>query len=426
MSRTPRAPLSSRRSLLKGLGLASAAIAAQPLASAGSRALAAGGSARTASRGVVRVGLLLPYSDLHPAPSTSFLTGLRRYLDDNGQILGGRRVELCVEEVGSGVSRTIRATERLLETERVDLVIGLVGSGALHYIEPMLAAARTPLIAVGAGERAGDAPASAYVVHNTLDYGRSSRAAGTWAAETHGRRGVIMTSLYESGFDAPRGFRVGFEEAGGEIADLIVADAHHHTSTDLAAALDAVAALKPDVLFAAYARDAAVDFVRAFGDSRCAGRIPVVGSSFLTSDETLGSLGSAAVDMASASTWTHTLDTPENRAFVDAFRRATGGRPDAFSMLGYETAMLLEKGMEKGRNLKREELAAALAGAAFTGPRGAMSVDAATGCLTSPLYLHTIRRGMGSLSNDVVGRLDAAAPAMTAARSGLLTPYLVV
>jgi branched-chain amino acid transport system substrate-binding protein len=130
--------------------------------------------------------------------------------------------------------------------------------------------------------------------------------------------------------------------------------------------------------------------------------------------------------MASASTWTHTLDTPANRAFVDSFRRATGGRPDAFSMLGYETAMLMEKGMEKGRNLKREELAAALAEATFTGPRGAMLIDATTGALTSPLYLHSIRRGMGSLSNDVVGQLDNAASSLTAVRSGWLSPYLVV
>jgi len=172
-------------------------------------------------------------------------------------------------------------------------------------------------------------------------------------------------------------------------------------------AIAAIRRAEPDFIFAAYGGQPAVDFVRAYADSGLARRIPLAGSGFLADETLLPSMGAAAVGIRSCLSWSPDLPTAENRAFTAAFRRATGGDPDGFAVLGYETARLIAGAVatSPADGDPLDGLGAALRVTALETPRGRVAMDPATHLTRAPLYLREVRSRRGVAGNAVVAEL---------------------
>src|SRR5262249_13454837 len=151
-------------------------------------------------------------------------------------------------------------------------------------------------------------------------------------------------------------------------------------SHDAGRAIAAVRRAEPDFVFAAYGGQPAVDFVRAYADSGLARRIPLAGSGFLADETLLPSMGAAAVGIRSCLSLSPHLPVAENRAFTAAFRRATGGDPAVFAVLGYETARLIAGAVATAPagGDRLDGLGRALEVAMLETPRGRVAMDATT------------------------------------------------
>jgi hypothetical protein len=80
----------------------------------------------------------------------------------------------------------------------------------------------------------------------SLDLWRSQWRLGQWAADSIGRKAVIASDLYDAGFDYVRAFRLGFEQAGGQIRSESVTHQQNPVATFAAA----------DLVYAAFANSA--------------------------------------------------------------------------------------------------------------------------------------------------------------------------
>jgi hypothetical protein len=142
-------------------------------------------------------------------------------------------------------------------------------------------------------------PTSAY---QTLNYWQSSTVLGTWAANKLGKRAVAASSFYESGYDLPFAFRVGYENAGGTIESTHVS---HLPTGDkgMLSLMGAIQETAPDVVYASYCGQDAVDFVSAYVNAGLNKRIPLITSSFMVDDVPLQSLGSDALGIYSCVSW---------------------------------------------------------------------------------------------------------------------------
>ncbi len=426
MSELERSPGISRRTLVKGVGLAVGSILTAP-------PWAWLSNAQTSGR--IKIGVLLPHSKLHPLLPVSMLAGMRFGLDQMRLQTGEPGAELIVGSISPQGSRAVAQSEKLIYRDKADVVVGVISESVAANLRELFNRAKVPLVVSGAGanviRRNEQGP---FICHASLDFWQASWAMGAWAASNPGSKAFMVTSLYDSGYDAHWAFRNGFEESGGEVQESFVT--HSSSSlTDLVSVMDRIAQIKPDFVYASYCGKAAVDFVKAYADAGWAGKIPLLGSSFLADEAILPIHGEAGRGIKTCLPWSCDLDTPANKLFTAAYLRQTGHRPDVFGLLGYDTARLIGKawkaagGNGHGKTLFEEALAAA----ECASPRGRVRMKPHAHRTDVPLYLAEVRYRDGIWCNDVIAELDPISehhPSIqsirSTRRSGWISPYLFV
>ncbi len=83
-------------------------------------------------------------------------------------------------------------------------------------------------------------------------------------------------------------------------------------------------------------------------------------------------VGKSALGVYNGSQWSHDLDNPTNKAFVEAFREAYGRTPTLYASQGYDAARLIGSALKAvdGDPSKDSEFRAALKAADFESVRG--------------------------------------------------------
>ncbi len=112
-----------------------------------------------------------------------------------------------------------------------------------------------------------------------------------------------------------------------------------------------------DAIFVFYAGGGAINFVKQYGSFDI--QTPLYGSGFLTSPLYVAAEGDAAIGVRASLHYIPTLDTPENKAFVDAFMAKHGTMPSEYSVQGYDAALALMAAVDKGGS-DSKSIAAAL------------------------------------------------------------------
>ncbi len=109
----------SRRKFIKAAGITGAAVAAAPFLNA---CAGIGGSAS----GPIKIGVLLPYSDIYAVLGESITEAMKMYFESVGNEAGGRQIELITEdtEINPGVAQ--QKARKLVEQDEVDFVAGVV------------------------------------------------------------------------------------------------------------------------------------------------------------------------------------------------------------------------------------------------------------------------------------------------------------
>ena len=280
-----------------------------------------------------RLGVLLPASTIYPNLGRNFLAGLHL-------AAAGHSWDLVVRETGIGATSAYALTQQLLAREGVQGIIGMIDPLLLGFLRSTLEAHQAPLLAVSLGENLLRAsPADTRVTHHSLDLAPTAVAFGAWTARALGRTAVLATSCYDGGYDTFAAFRLGFEQAGGQVRHTVTT----HLPTggpNLAGVMRDIATARPDFVYAAYCGPGAVDWVRAYQAAGLAGVIPLAGSPFLTDEALLPTLGAAALGILTASP-APSGDPAATQAFAAAYQARTGRPADLLALLGYETGRLL-------------------------------------------------------------------------------------
>jgi ABC-type branched-subunit amino acid transport system substrate-binding protein len=186
-----------------------------------------------------------------------------------------------------------------------------------------------------------------------------------------------------------------------------------------------------NVLYGLYSGSHAAEFVQAYSASGISAGLAV--GSLAVEDFQLGTVGSSAIDVISAASWTATRSTNTNKAFTKAFKTRYGRIADPYAALGFDTALLVAEGavraVRNGMGLRR--LIEALAGATIASPRGTLNVDAATNTVIGPLFVRTVKRLSGSLGNYDIAEVAAVtafpeplSPLASGPVSGYFNEYL--
>jgi ABC-type branched-subunit amino acid transport system substrate-binding protein len=314
-----------------------------------------------------------------------------------------------------------------------------MGAGVLRHVHAHFSDAETPFVVNDTG---GDplmtgGARNPCVFGNTLHLWQSMYALGYWASRNIGRRACVAAALHEAGYGIVHAFWLGFCEAGG--GEVIATEVTHRATPDddPSEQLRRLAAHEPDLVMAFYAGREGISFANAWAALGLAGTIPLLTSPLMTHDYWLPRMPTEVIDgLRTAFSW----DTTARPEAHERFRRACGVKPGTepavFTLLGYETGLILAAaqraagGALAGSPAWRD----ALSGVSFSSPRGDLRVEAESGEVDAETYLFEWRRladgALSPVSADALERPASCRAAYEAiragdTRSGWFNPYLV-
>ena len=170
---------------------------------------------------------------------------------------------------------------------------------------------------------------------------------------------------------------------------------------DFAPFLQRIRDINPDTAFIYFPGTQAGIFAKQFAERGLAkSGIKVIGPGDLTDDDDLNTMGDQMLGMITSGSYSAAHDSALNKAYVAAFEKASGFRPDFVSVGGYDGMHLIYEALKKTNgNADGDALLAAMKGMAWESPRGPISIDPQTRDIVQNIYIRKVEKVNGQLYN---------------------------
>lgn len=288
--------------------------------------------------------------------------------------VAGRRIEPIVVDGRSDWDTFAREAETLISDHKVSAVFGCWTSACRKTVKPVFEAHGQVLFYPVQYEGLEQSP---NILYTGAAPNQQIIPATKWSLDHLGRRIFLVGSDYIFPRTANALIRTQVHALGGEI----VGEAYARLGgTDFSAAIAAITAARPDVVFNTINGDSNIAFyrqLRAAGITPAA--IPVM--SFSLAEAEVQAIGPAVVagDYA-ARNYFQSIDTPENRRFVSGFktRFGAGSVTTAPMEAAYFGVHLWAKAVAEAGSPQFRDYQPFLMGQSMTAPSGIIYIDPGT------------------------------------------------
>lgn len=345
----------------------------------------------------IRVGLMLPYTGTYAQLGVAIENGVRMAINEQGGKLGGRDIEWFKVDDESEPSKGVENANRLVQRDKVDVLVGTVHSGVQMGIQKVARESGVLNIIPNAGVHAATrALCAPNVFRTSFTNSQPTLALGKPMMERGLKKAVWITWKYAAGDEAFEGFRDSYTRAGGTVVKELGLP---FPNVEFQALLTEIAALRPDAVACFFAGGGAAKFIRDYAAAGLKDKIPLWGSGFLT-EGVLDAAGPAAEGIMTTMHYADSLDTPRNRRFRLDYAKTFKLQPDVYAVQGYDSGQLLAQGLAAvhGDIGNKAALYKAMETASIDSPRGRWTMSKAHNPIQD-MYLRRVEKG----DNKVVG-----------------------
>ncbi len=352
------------------------------------------------AQGVIKIGLILPYSGQFADTATQMDNAIKLYVKQNGDVVAGRKLEFIRKDTG-GIAPDVakRLAQELVVRDKVDILAGFVLTPNAMAAGDVSTEAKKFMVVMNAAT-AIVTTKSPYMARTSVTIPQLNETFGAWAYRNGVRKVYTMVSDYGPGHDAEGGFQRGFKEAGGEVIGSV---RYPVANPDFSAFVQRAKDMNPDGIFVFVpggVQPAALGKALAERgiDPR---KTRIMGQGELTDDSALKSMGDAGLGIITVFHYDYNHDSALNREFVKAYNELSGGRnPDLFSIGGYDGMHLIYEALKKtGGKTDAESLIAAAKGMRWESPRGPISIDPETRDIVQTVYIRRVEKVGNALRN---------------------------
>jgi branched-chain amino acid transport system substrate-binding protein len=333
---------------------------------------------------------MLPYTGTFAQLGIACDNGFRMALQEAGNKLGGREVEFFKVDDESEPSKGVENASKLVQRDKVDVLIGTVHSGVQMGIHKVARETGVLSIIPNAGMHAATRTLCAPNVFRTsFTNSQPTRALGKVMMEKGHKKAVWITWKYAAGDEAGEGFKEGYLAAGGTIVKELGLP---FPNVEFQALLTEIASIKPDAVACFFSGGGASKFIRDYAAAGLAGKIPLYGSGFLTEGLLDDELAPSAQGIMTTLHYSTSLATKRNDAFRLAYAKAFKMQPDVYAVQGYDAGQLLIQGANavKGDFTNKKALYTAMENAVIDSPRGKWTMSKAHNPVQD-IYLRTVK-----------------------------------
>ena len=316
----------------------------------------------------VKIGALLPFTGAFALNGPRFKNSIDLALDQAGWQVAGKKIELVVEDSATDVGTVRDKLVKLIERDKVAVIIGPLHAGAraanMSYIE----ANKVPDLAVRED-----------VIEVTKKFRYCFSASGTLQQQTYrmgdyaydklGYRTVtVLGSDFIAGHLFGDGFMKRFKERGGAI---VQEQWFPLGAVDFAPFLAGLK--KADACAVWVAGPGALNLVKQYNEYGIFKKMPMISyyHSGMFDEDVLNEYGDIGLGISGPIDYASTFDTPLNKRYVSEHLKKYGKRPTACGYGAYmSTLITLEALKATGGDTTSERLRDAIAAVKLEGPIG--------------------------------------------------------
>jgi branched-chain amino acid transport system substrate-binding protein len=354
--------------------------------------------AKVDRRSYVTIGALLGLSGDAAGYGVTQKKGIElavREINDSNYPGGNRELRLVVVDGGSSGDSAAAAISALINNNRVAAIIGPTLSSQAFKADPLAQQNSIPVMAVS-NTVPGITAMGDYIFRCSLP--ESTVIGGTIKAAASQLRIVTVAYLWGSDDDYTRAGYQAFREAVEKNGLQVLADEiFTRGDTDFKPRLKNIIAYEPDaILVSALAREASPIIIqaRALGYTGL-----IIGGNGFNSPDLITQAGNAAEGVMAGTAWNIGNTNPRNLAFISAFQKAYGVKPDQFAAQAYTGTWLIANAVRTGHSGEPGAIRNALAEIAnFTTPLGSFSFDGSREPV-HPSIVQVIRNGRFTVFN---------------------------
>ena len=355
----------------------------------------------------MKVGLVLPYTGVYAVLGESITQGMELVFARENWTVAGRKIEMIKEDDEMKPPVGIRKTEKLIDSDKVDILTGPVHSGILMGMRDKVHGSKTILIVSNAGADAISRDrCSKWIFRTSFSNWQPNQPMGGWVAKNVAKDVFITAPNYQAGKDQLDAFKETFVPAGGKI---VGEDYPKLGETDYAPYLTKIRQSGAKAVYAFFSGTDAVNFVKQFDQFGLKATVKLTGAGFLTEPDVLPAQGKAALGAITGHFYTPLLDNPTNQRFVKDFREKFAAKmPDGFACQGYDTAEVIVRALKvvNGNTQDKDKLVEAIAKVEFDSPRGRFRFDPKTHNVIQPfIYIREVKETPLGLNNVPIDKV---------------------
>ena len=344
----------------------------------------------------IKIGFLAPLSGAIAQAGKDMYSGCELYWEENGWQMAGRKLEVILEDNEGLPATTIAKARKLVESDRVNMLAGVILSNVAYALVPYVESQGIPTIyPINSADDLTQRKRPKWLIRTGFSAGGNMHPFGEYAAKTLGYKKVAVVSLdYAFGWEIVGGFQQTFEDNGGQIIQKLWIPLNVQ---DYAPYLSQVRKDADAVFVLALGRWTLL-FAKQWAASGLKDKMPLIAGGTYTDEHVLPELGDESIGVISAHHYSAALDTPANRKFRAAFEKKYNRLPSFYSENCYTGARVVSEAAKAvGGRVEAALRAVEIADA----PRGPVKMDP-YGNPTQNIYIRKVERVNGKLQNTVI------------------------
>src|SRR6201991_2541130 len=281
----------------------------------------------------LKIGFVSTFSGPTAVIGNDMRNSFELALDHLGRKIGGLPVEVIYEndEIRPDVGR--QKTEKLIQSDRVNFVVGYIWSNVLLASLKPVVDSQTFLISANAGpsQIAGEL-CPPFFFSTSWQNDQTPHAMGEYRNQKGVKSAYLIVPNYAAGKDMLTGVRSTYK--GKVIGEDLT---QWPGQLDFSTELSKVRAAKPEGVFVFYPGAAGVQFLNQYAQSGLRGQIPLY-TAFTIDSLSLPLQKDLAIGVPGTQQWVNDLPNDANKKFVADFRKRHKAYPSFYGAQSYDAA----------------------------------------------------------------------------------------
>ena len=349
----------------------------------------------------VRVGVIAPFSGPFADYGRQMEGGIKAYFKLRGDTFAGRRVQLILRDTtGPNPEIAKRLAQELIARDNVDFLAGFGFTPEALAVAPVATEAKRPMVVMNAASSVVTTR-SPYIARFSMALPQVSAPMATWAARNGIKSVYTLVADYAPGIDSEGAFKAAFTAAGGQIVGSVRVPLRN---PEFAPYVQRIKDARPEAVFVFVpAGEQGIAFMKAFEERGLAkADIKVIATGDLTDDNVLQAMGEPVLGVITSHHYSAAHDSPENKAFVKAFKEANPelARPNFMAVAGFDGMTAIAEVVKRlGGTIDGDKAMEILKTMKFISPRGPIAIDPATRDIVQTVYIRRVQKVGGEYYN---------------------------